>query len=38
MNAAADRMIKNLILDWSGTLANDLPAELQALNRMLRLF
>lgn len=31
-------MIKNLILDWSGTLANDLPAVLQALNRMLRLF
>ena len=31
-------MIKNLILDWSGTLADDLPAVLQALNRMLRLF
>jgi len=31
-------MIKNLILDWSGTLANDLPAVLQALNRMLRFF
>ncbi len=38
MNATAVRMIKNLILDWSGTLANDLPAVLQALNRMLRLF
>jgi len=31
-------MIKNLILDWSGTLANDLPAVLQGLNRMLKLF
>lgn len=31
-------MIRNLILDWSGTLANDLPAVLQALNRMLRVF
>lgn len=31
-------MISNLILDWSGTLANDLPAVLQALNRMLKFF
>jgi phosphoglycolate phosphatase-like HAD superfamily hydrolase len=31
-------MIDNLILDWSGTLANDLPAVLKALNRMLKLF
>jgi phosphoglycolate phosphatase-like HAD superfamily hydrolase len=32
------RKIQNLILDWSGTLADDLPAVLQALNRMLRFF
>lgn len=31
-------MVKNLILDWSGTLANDLPSVLQGLNRMLKLF
>lgn len=29
-------MIKNLILDWSGTLADDLPCVLQAVNGMLR--
>ncbi|MCP5559352.1 MAG: NUDIX domain-containing protein [Verrucomicrobiaceae bacterium] len=31
-------MIKNLILDWSGTLADDLPAVLRTTNRMLRHF
>ena len=29
-------MIKNLIFDWSGTLADDLPCVLQAVNGMLR--
>jgi phosphoglycolate phosphatase len=31
-------MIKNLILDWSGTLADDLPAVLRTTNRMLQHF
>lgn len=29
-------MIRNLILDWSGTLADDLPSVLRAVNGMLR--
>ena len=32
------RKIQNLILDWSGTLADDFPAVLLALNRMLKFF
>ncbi len=34
----ASRMIKNLILDWSGTLADDLPAVLRTTNGMLAHF
>jgi len=30
------RMIRNLIFDWSGTLADDLPSVLRAVNGMLR--
>ena len=31
-------MIKNLIFDWSGTLANDLPCVLRTTNAMLEHF
>lgn len=34
--AMAPGMIRNLLLDWSGTVADDLPNVLQAVNGMLR--